>query len=55
MSDDALDLGVEKLLVALIELRDPDAFLLADVELLLQCLVFCHRDCCVKRSRFVVG
>jgi len=47
MSDDALDFVVEKFFISLIEFRDPDAFLLADVELLLQGLVFCHRDCCV--------
>ena len=54
VSDDAFDLGVEKLFVSLIEFGDADAFLLADVKLLLQGLVFCHWDCGVKRCRFVV-
>ena len=49
MSDDALDLVSEKLFVALIEFRNPDAFLLADVELLLQRLVFCKWNGGVKR------
>lgn len=35
VSDDALNLGVEKLFVALIKLGNADAFLLADVKLLL--------------------
>ena len=54
VSDDALDLGVEKLFVALIELGDADTFFLADVKLLLQRLVFCHWDCGVERSRIAV-
>ena len=54
VSDDAFDFVVEKLLVSLIELGNADAFLLADVKLFLQGLVFCHWDCSVKRSRFVV-
>ena len=54
MSDDALNLGVEKLFVSLIEFRNSDAFFLADVKLLLQSLVFCHWDCGVERSRFAV-
>ena len=44
MSDDALDLCVEKLLVALIEFGDADTFLLADVELSLDCVIFCLRN-----------
>ena len=55
VADDALNFAVEKLLVSLIELGDSDAFLLTDVELLLQCLVFCHWDCRVERSGVVVG
>ena len=54
VSDDAFDLVAEKLLVSLIEFGDSDAFLLADVKLLLQSLVFCHWDCGVERSRFAV-
>ena len=47
--DDALNLGVEKLFVALIEFGDADTFLLADVKLLLQRLVFCKWNGGVKR------
>ena len=53
--DNSFYLSVEKLLVSLIELGDSDAFLLADVKLLLQCLVFCHWDCRVEWSGVVVG
>jgi hypothetical protein len=35
VSDDALNFAVEKLFVSLMELGDADAFLLADVKLLL--------------------
>ncbi|MBR6832307.1 MAG: hypothetical protein IKM81_02790 [Fibrobacter sp.] len=54
MADNPLHLAVEKLFVALIEFRNPDAFLLADVKFFLQGLVFCHWDCGVKRSRLAV-
>ena len=54
VSDDALDLGVEKLFVSLIEFGDSDAFLLTDVELSLDSVIFCHWDSGIKRSRFAV-
>lgn len=55
VSDDALDLGVEKLFVSLIEFGDSDAFLLADVELSLECVVFCLGYGCIERCGVVVG
>ena len=55
VSDDALDLSVEKLFVALIELGDSDAFLLADVELSLERVIFCLGYCCIERCGVVVG
>lgn len=54
MSDDPLNLAVEKLFIVFIELRDSDAFLLANVEFLLYRLVFGHRYGGVKRRGFVV-
>lgn len=48
VADNPLHFVVEKLLVSLIELGDSDAFLLTDVEFLLQGLIFCHRYGCVK-------
>lgn len=49
MSDDALDLGVEKSFISLIKFGDSNAFFLADVKLLLQRLVFCKWNGGVKR------
>ena len=54
MSDDPLNLAVEKLFIVFIELRDSDAFLLANVEFLLYRLVFGHRYGGIKRRGFVV-
>ena len=55
VSDDALDLSVEKLFVSLIELGDADAFLLTDVELSLESVIFCLGYGCIERCGVVVG
>lgn len=55
VSDDALDLGVEKLFVALVELRNSDAFLLTDVELSLESVIFCLGYGCIEWCGVVVG
>lgn len=54
VSDDPLNLAVEKLFIVFIEFRDADAFLLANVEFLFERLVFGHRYGGVKRRGFVV-
>ena len=53
VSDDSFNLVVEKLFIALIEFDDSDAFLLTDVELLLQRLVFCKWNGGVKRLNVI--
>ena len=53
--DDSFHLSVEKLLVSLIELGDSDAFLLADVELSLERVIFCLGYGCIERCGVVVG
>ncbi|MBO5818187.1 MAG: hypothetical protein J6R21_00635 [Bacteroidales bacterium] len=55
VSDDPLNLAVEKLFIVFIELRDSDAFLLANVKFLFERLVFGHRYGGVKRRGFVIG
>ena len=52
--DDSFHLSVEKLLVSLIEFGDSDAFLLADVKLSLESVIFCLGYGCVERCRFAV-
>ena len=54
VADDALNFVVEKLLVSLIELGDSDAFLLADVELSLERVIFCLGYGCIERGGVVV-
>ena len=54
MANDSFDLVVEKLLVSLIELGDSDAFLLTDVELSLERVIFCLGYCCIERCGVVV-
>ena len=55
VADDALNFVVEKLLVSLIELGDSDAFLLTDVELSLDRVIFCLGYGCIERCGVVVG
>ena len=55
VSDDAFDLGVEKLFVSLIEFGDANAFLLTDVELSLERVIFCLGYGCIERCGVVVG
>ena len=55
MADNPLHLVVEKLSVSLIEFGDSDAFLLTDVELSLERVMFCLGYCCIERYGVVVG
>ena len=53
--DDPFNLGAESLFVPLVKLRDPDAFLLTDVELSLERVIFCLGYGCIGRCGVVVG
>ena len=53
--DDSFHLSVEKLLVSLIKLGNSDAFLLTDVELSLERVIFCLGYGCIERCGVVVG
>ena len=53
--DDSFHLSVEKLFISLIKLGDSDAFLLADVELSLERVIFCLGYGCIERCGVVVG